>query len=59
MNKTLGKYKFIVFSGNNSEVVKRCIKLREDRWEETSTSDKLYNFKWQPVSRGIQFDIVN
>lgn len=59
MNKTVGKYKFIVCSGNNSEVVKRCIKLREDRWEETSTSDKLYNFKWQPVSRGIQFDIVN
>ena len=59
MNKTLSRYKFIVCPGNNSNIVRRCIQLREDRWEETTASDKLFNFKWQPFSRGIQFEIIN
>lgn len=45
--------------GNNNGVVRRCMELRKERWEETSHFDKLFNFKWQPVSRGIQFDQVN
>jgi hypothetical protein len=33
--------------------------LRADRWEETNSFDKLFNFKWQPVSWGINFDAIN
>ena len=33
--------------------------LRNERWEETNSFDKLYNFKWQPVSRGINFQVNN
>jgi len=59
MNKTVTKFKFVVCPGNNSDIVRRCLRLREERWEETGSSDKLFNFKWQPFSRGIQFDMVN
>lgn len=35
------------------------MELRKDRWQETSSSDKLANFRWQQLSRGIAFDQVN
>lgn len=59
MNKTQTRYKFTVCPGNNSNIVRMCMQLRMDRWEETNNSDKIFNFKWQPYSRGIQFDVVN
>lgn len=35
------------------------MELRHQRWQETSSFDKLFNFKWQQWSRGVQFDLVN
>ena len=58
-NKDQGKYKFVVVSGNNSNIIRKCMQLRAERWEETNSSDKLYNFKWQPVSFGINFKANN
>ena len=40
-------YKYVILPGNNSEIVKECMLLRADRWQETSSFDKLFNFKWQ------------
>jgi hypothetical protein len=59
MNSNPGLLKYSVCPGNNCNVVRRCMELRHDRWEETSTFDKLYNFKWQQLSRGISYDLVN
>lgn len=53
------KYKYIVCPGNNSQIVKRCLDLRKDRWEETNDFDTLFNFKWHPISKGIKFDMVS
>ena len=60
MNKSSNaKYKYIVCAGNNSQIVKRCLELRKDRWEETHDFDTLFNFKWHPLSRGIKFEMIN
>jgi hypothetical protein len=59
MNRSVQKYKFAICSGNNSNIVRRCMLMRSERWEETNSFDKLYNFKWQPFSRGIKFESVN
>lgn len=53
------KYKYIVCPGNNSGVVKKCLELRGERWEEGNDFDTLFSFKWNPISRGIKFDQVN
>lgn len=50
------KYKFIVNSGNNSNLIKRCLELRSDRWEEGNDFDTLFSFKWNPISKGLKFD---
>lgn len=55
----VNKYKFIVGPGNNSQVVKQCLMLREERWEEANSFDKLFSFKWQPWSRNIGFQQLN
>ena len=59
MHRTVQKYKYFIAAGNNSQVVKRCMDLRDDRWEETTASDKLYNFRWQPWGRLIDYKSVN
>lgn len=59
MHRTVQKYKYFIAAGNNSQVVKRCMDLRDDRWEETTPSDKLYNFRWQPWGRMIDYKSVN
>lgn len=59
MNKSVKRFQYVIIAGNNGNVVRRCMQLREERWEETNSFDKLYNFKWQPISRGIQFEVVN
>ena len=53
------KYKFIVNPGNNSNLIKRCLELREERWEEANDFDTLFSFRWNPISKGIKFDQVN
>jgi hypothetical protein len=47
-----------VCPGNNSEVVARWMKTRKD-WEEIPYYSTLFNFKWQPISRGILFDLLS
>lgn len=44
-----------ILRGNNSELVRRCMETRH-HWEETSASNTLFNFKWQPVAKGLKFD---
>ena len=56
MNKQSNKFKYIVLNGNNSKIVKDCLKLRASKWEETEAYDTLFNFKWNCISRGIKFD---
>ena len=59
MNRQQAKNKFYIQGGNYSHIVKDCMLLREDQWEETHSFDKLFNFKWQPWARGLQFGSVN
>ena len=49
---TSTKYKYIIGHGNNSELVKRVMKTRAC-WINLQFPN---NFKWQPVSKGINFD---
>lgn len=50
---------YIICPGNNSQVIKKCMDLRAERWEETYDFDTLFNFRWHPISRGIKFEQVN
>jgi hypothetical protein len=58
-NKTQMKLKYAICKGNNSNIIRRCMSLRSERWDETNSFDKLFNFKWQPISRGVQFESIN
>ena len=51
-------YKFIVVPGNNSGLVRRAI-ARRDWWIEIPAVHSMYNFKWQPVSYGIKFELLS
>lgn len=51
-------YKYIIMKGNNSEVIKACMEHRPD-WEEIPSFSTIFNFKWQPFSRGIKFDLLS
>lgn len=48
-------YKFIVTSGNNSQLVRKALEKRS-WWIEIQPVHSLFNFKWQPCSGGIRFD---
>ena len=50
-------YKYIILSGNNSDVVKRVMEARPS-WVQIKSSQTLYHFKWSPVSRQIKFDFL-
>lgn len=50
-------YKYIMLTGNNSDVVKRVMDSRPS-WAQIKSSQTLYNFKWAPVSRQIKFDFL-
>jgi len=43
----------VIVPGNNGVLVRKCMELRHERWQETTPFDKLYNFRWQQLSRGI------
>lgn len=50
------KYKFVIFQGNNSEVVKKIMKKREN-WEEIPTIEHSNaHFIWQPIAKSLRFD---
>lgn len=51
-------YKYIVLRGNNSEVIKRCMRCRVG-WEETAEFNTMFNFKWQQSSNGIKFNQIS
>ena len=50
-------YKYILYLGNNHEVVKRVMDVRPS-WVNIKSSQTLYNFKWAPSSRQIKFDLL-
>ena len=49
-------FKYIICPGNNSDVVRRCMKTRHPHWQEIPSYSKIFNFKWKPFSTGIRFD---
>lgn len=50
------KFKFVIFSGNNCEVVRKVMRNR-DNWEEVSSAEfSTAHFIWQPVARNLRFD---
>ena len=48
-------YKFIVTQGNNSGLIKKAM-LRRSWWIEIQPVHTLFNFKWQPESKGINYN---
>ena len=50
-------YTFVIIFGNNSQIVKQCMERRTD-WKEASESCSIFNFKWQPFSKGFYFDQI-
>jgi len=49
------KYKFVIAPGNNSKLVREVMQKR-NWWIEIPNYNSLYNFKWQPFSKGIKFE---
>ena len=47
-------YKFIVASGNNSNLI-RLAMLRRPWWIEIQACHSMFNLKWQPCSSNINF----
>ncbi|CDW90267.1 ttl domain containing protein [Stylonychia lemnae] len=52
-------YKYIVIRGNNSELVKKCLDQRGSDWQEISSNNTIFHFKWVPFSKGIRFDYLS
>ena len=52
------KYKYIITSGNNSKLIREAMK-RRPWWVEIPNYNSVFNFKWQPTSRGMKFRELN
>ena len=52
------KYKFVITPGNNSKLIREAMKKRW-WWIEIPNINSLFNFKWQPFSKGIKFNELN
>lgn len=50
------KLKFLIFRGNNSELVKEMMNKREQWVEGYQSITSTVNFIWHPLSTGIKFD---
>lgn len=59
LNKQHNHYKYFIAPGNNASLLKKLMQLRDSRWEETTAFDKGFNFRWQPLSRGLGFTAIN
>jgi len=51
-------YTFVIMPGNNSQIIKRVLEKRYD-WKEAPGFCSIYNFKWQPFSKGLRFDQIS
>ena len=51
-------FKFSVIEGNNCGLVRSAL-LRRDWWIQIPIVHSLYNFRWQPVSYGIKFEMLS
>ncbi|CAI2384071.1 unnamed protein product [Moneuplotes crassus] len=49
------KFKYVIAPGNNSKLIREVMKQRS-WWIEIPNYNSLYNFKWQPFSKGIKFE---
>jgi hypothetical protein len=54
--ETVSKPKFLIFKGNNSEVVRDALRRREGWAEGYYSITCTVNFIWHPLSSGIKFD---
>lgn len=55
-NAVDGRHRFIVFPGNNSEIIRNIMSKRPN-WDEASHSDFMSaNFVWHPLSSRLRFD---
>lgn len=52
----LGRFKYLIFKGNNSEVVRDALKRREQWVEGHYSITCTVNLIWHPLSTGIKFD---
>ena len=54
-----GLYKFMIVKGNNSALVRRVLETRTNWSEMSSQGGTLFSFKWCPVSKYCNFDILS
>eukprot|EP00826_Nyctotherus_ovalis_P024513 TRINITY_DN1894_c0_g1_i4.p1 TRINITY_DN1894_c0_g1~~TRINITY_DN1894_c0_g1_i4.p1 ORF type:complete len:662 (-),score=152.89 TRINITY_DN1894_c0_g1_i4:443-2428(-) len=52
-------YSFVVLEGNNSQLVRKCFGHRSGYWKEINNPHVRVNYKWQPVSNGIHFELLS
>jgi len=65
LTKKTQPLKYIIKEGNNHWIIQKIMGLRvtavQDQvtWEETTSYDSLYNFKWYPFATGIKYDQIS
>ncbi|OMJ82584.1 hypothetical protein SteCoe_16698 [Stentor coeruleus] len=52
----IGKFKFLIYNGNNSELIKNLLDLRSSWSEGYFTMPSSVNFIWMPTSQNIKFE---
>ena len=52
------KYEFEIAEGNNSQLVRKCFECRS-HWKEIPTFSNVFNYKWEPISKGIRFELLS
>ena len=48
------KYKYVIMPGNNSNLIREAL-ARRSWWIEIPNFNSHFNFKWTPVSNGVNF----
>ena len=57
-SKRGGKYIFLIYKGNNSELLRDAL-LRRNKWVEGPYDrPAAFNFLWKPTSGGIAYDCL-
>lgn len=46
-------------NGNNSQLVRRCFEKRSSYWKESPSFSTVFQFKWQPFSKGLHFELLS